>query len=192
MPQVHMIKNRVTGLYSNGGTHPQFSKKGKMWISANALGGHLAQMDASYIAKVYKDCEIQSFVMETPSSITDISTIIERERRKTKLNKLHPQGNFSGLLDQLYQKDLVSKFLWIIHIETNWKIAKTLPTETKETLKALGISKTNYRTSESTFAFANKEEAAKFRIAMSAYTTFAYNGETLLEVDTNAQNGTKD
>jgi hypothetical protein len=183
MMHVNMIRNKKTGLFSTGGSSPTFSTKGKIWPSSTALNGHLSSLGNSYIAKVYADCEIIAFELVEPSATLDITEMLAREARKTSLKKMHPQGSFMELLDRLYQKDLIKQFPWVVHIDTNWDIAKKLPSDVKEVLKNFKISKTNYRTSDSTFAFANKDDAAKFRLGISAYTTFAYNGITLLKVE---------
>lgn len=50
--KVWKIKQLSTGLYSNGGIVPQFTKEGKVWTSKRDLSNHLVQFlseDGSHI-----------------------------------------------------------------------------------------------------------------------------------------------
>jgi phage terminase large subunit len=49
MPQperLYKIVHSVTGLYSNGGTHSKWTRKGKVWQGIGPLKNHLAQFKA--------------------------------------------------------------------------------------------------------------------------------------------------
>lgn len=186
MPKyVHMIRQKSNPeMFSNGGMYPSFSKKGKMWTSAGALNGHISQVPEKTLRKTYKDAEIVTFELKE-TAVLDMTEAFARMERKQMLAKMHVGGGFMELLDKLYQAELVSKYKWIVHITyKQYKIDELLK-EAKEVLKTFKISKTNYRTSERTWAFANKDDAAKFRLAMSGHNTHSYNGETLLEIDVN-------
>ncbi len=46
MTTVYKIRNRANGLYSTGGAHPTWSKKGKTWARMSLIQSHLRQVMA--------------------------------------------------------------------------------------------------------------------------------------------------
>ena len=58
------IRNKKTGLFSNGGKTPKFTKNGKIWTCKGHLRLHLHQFSEYELQKVYKDCEVVSYGME--------------------------------------------------------------------------------------------------------------------------------
>lgn len=63
MAQVFRIKHMMSGLFSKGGTHPQFGTKGKLWVSRGALSNHL-NLANSNGRTPYKDCELITYELE--------------------------------------------------------------------------------------------------------------------------------
>jgi hypothetical protein len=51
---VYKIRDKETGLFSKGGSHPRWSAKGKTWQSKGALSGHLALANGRF----YEEAEI--------------------------------------------------------------------------------------------------------------------------------------
>jgi hypothetical protein len=87
--KVYKIRNKITGLFSTGGMEPKFNKKGKVWNGIGPLKNHLHQFDHVYhydydthigyytdeTQKVYKDCEIIEYDLETSMSIASIKDV---------------------------------------------------------------------------------------------------------------------
>lgn len=62
MKVVYKIREKESGLYSNGGMHPNWSKKGKIWNTRGAVSNHLRIASSHY----YKNAEIvEFFISET-------------------------------------------------------------------------------------------------------------------------------
>jgi len=74
--KIYKIRNKQTGLYSNGGKKPKFSVNGKIWTQKNHLLLHLKIVDD--IDKIYKNCEI--VVLEMVE--TEVKKINDQKRRK--------------------------------------------------------------------------------------------------------------
>lgn len=89
---------RSDGLFSMGGSTPDFNKTGKMWTHKGHISRHLGQLDnrrhhrplkgGSGLSKVYDDCEIVSYeLVENPAvsgeTIEDYLTdIIQRKEER--------------------------------------------------------------------------------------------------------------
>lgn len=58
------IRNKKTGLFSNGGKVPKFTKNGKLWSCKGHLRLHLKQFSEYELQKIYKDCEVVAYSME--------------------------------------------------------------------------------------------------------------------------------
>lgn len=70
---IYRIKNTKTGMYSNGGSYPRWSKKGKIWKTLGYVRSHLrAFMEYDYRKKttVGIDPKLKDWVIET-SEITE-------------------------------------------------------------------------------------------------------------------------
>ena len=73
---VFKIRRRSDGLYSKGGSTPQFSKQGKTWTSKSALSGHFAIIreydryrKTNTFATVYADCEVVEYAIVVGSAM---------------------------------------------------------------------------------------------------------------------------
>lgn len=61
--EVFKIKNNKTGLYSSGSTRPDFTDKGKTWMTRGSVSGHLAQFSENQIKRIYQDCSVVTMKM---------------------------------------------------------------------------------------------------------------------------------
>jgi hypothetical protein len=76
-----LIRDPETNLFSNGGTHPQFTKNGKIWTGIGGLKNHvnygIAPNEQLGVVSVlseflpYMKCEVIIFETETMTSRTD-------------------------------------------------------------------------------------------------------------------------
>ena len=57
---VYKIRRRRDGLFSTGGSWPNFKAKGKQWVSAGALHAHLNIVEFKH----YADCELIKIKVE--------------------------------------------------------------------------------------------------------------------------------
>ncbi len=87
MPEIYKIRN-AAGLFSTGGTYPNFNARGKSWSHRGHLSNHLAQLgkhgQTDYIRQ---GCEVVTYeLVQTESdtvSITDyIDGVTERRKRR--------------------------------------------------------------------------------------------------------------
>lgn len=85
----YKIRRKSDGLFSTGGSSPNFSKKGKTWSSRANLDRHLGMLlqypDRFWGLPVYEDCEVITFITE----VTDyepvdkfINVVAERKQMK--------------------------------------------------------------------------------------------------------------
>ena len=88
-PCIFKIRDRVTGLYSTGGSNPKFNKRGKAWGTLAHVRAHLALFTArSYrpLPWSYNDCEVVTFefveVEARPISIA-FDEVVDRQRDMT-------------------------------------------------------------------------------------------------------------
>ncbi len=87
MPEIYKIRN-AEGLFSTGGSYPNFNARGKSWSHRGHLSNHLAQLgkhgQSDYIRQ---GCEVVTYeLVQTESdtvSITDyIDGVTERRKRR--------------------------------------------------------------------------------------------------------------
>lgn len=180
MAVVHMIRNKLTDLYSNGGTTPRFTKAGKMWTSMNSLNGHLNLFDARRMKQFYSNCELVRFDL-VASHQSDMMDIAKKRQRIEELQKLHNDRTFINLVKTLDNGDLLDKYRWIIRIENDYSTSTGVMKNAAELIKTLKVKKADYRTSGCSFAFSDKTTASKFRLMIPEH-THIYDGETLLEL----------
>lgn len=65
-----MIRN-ADGLFSTGGTSPNFKPKGKMWKMRGHVSGHLAQFKNNDLVHYYAGCEVVEFELtETGNTVS--------------------------------------------------------------------------------------------------------------------------
>ena len=79
---------RNDGLFSDGGTWPSFSKKGKIWKRKGDLSSHLSQIDHGRAQRAgYNDCEIIEYeLVETEVGRTNMQEYLA-EAYERKLEK---------------------------------------------------------------------------------------------------------
>lgn len=56
---IYKIRDRQTGLFSTGGLHPSFSKKGKIWKQKGHLSNHFSNVNQQAYAR--RDCEVVEY-----------------------------------------------------------------------------------------------------------------------------------
>ncbi len=61
----------TNGEFSTGGTHPSFSKRGKVWTNIGHVKNHINQLDAS-VQKMYRDNEVEIVAYELVETILDV------------------------------------------------------------------------------------------------------------------------
>jgi len=182
MPTVFMIRHIPTGKYSLGGMTPGFSDRGgRIWTSAGSFSGHLGMFKIEQLAQHYKDCEFLSFDLSQPTTQQDVNAFVRRAKLKDKLTAKHRDPTFAPFIDKLDRDNLAEKFQWVVLID-GYQDRDRKQEMAKEAIKRLKIKRDSYRTSGLTFAFANKMDAAKFRLSISG-DTFSYDSTTLLAVD---------
>lgn len=86
MINVYKIRRKIDGLFSTGGTSPDFSDKGKVWKARGHISSHMKQVGSYYSSKTkndyYRDCEVVTYeVVET--EVDTISALDWQESPKT-------------------------------------------------------------------------------------------------------------
>lgn len=125
---VYRIRNGK-GLWSNGGSRPSFSSRGKAWVSLGALKSHIRQLAERYhheakdekepwrkITKTLPaDWEIVEFVIveENTDLIRPANDVVEQMKRRETLVHHHGEA-FANLVDRLEAKDLTGTYRWCI------------------------------------------------------------------------------
>lgn len=175
MSYIFKIRNNKTGEFSTGGAWPGFSKSGKSWTSSRSLNSHMALFSDADLAKRYKDCSLVAFELKEADA-TSIEDMVARRKRMSSLTKQYGYS-FATFVDKLDKTNTTDTYRWIVHIESNLDKYRE---EAKESLRMLKVKKADHRYSEHTFAFARKEDAAKFRLTISA-TTHSFDAKTLIE-----------
>jgi hypothetical protein len=61
--KIYKIRNKLTGLFSDGGSYPSWKKNGKAYRSLAAITNWLNSNSYSGTRKMFKDCEIVEFTM---------------------------------------------------------------------------------------------------------------------------------
>jgi hypothetical protein len=82
---LYKIKNRKTGLYCTGGSHPQWTAKGKSWNTMGHVKAHLTWIRQwPDLANIYNDADIVELelVERKTMSVVSILTITVAERVK--------------------------------------------------------------------------------------------------------------
>ncbi len=92
--RIFKIRRKSDGLFSNGGTSPSFTKKGKIWSTRGGLTNHFHLL-ASYsrgrreAKEFYADCEVVTFeltetVIEAESCLDHLQAIADRNAEKER------------------------------------------------------------------------------------------------------------
>lgn len=55
---IYKVRSKTTGLYSQGGIHPTFSKVGKIWKNIGYLRNHFNQLD-NHGRNIYKSTDVE-------------------------------------------------------------------------------------------------------------------------------------
>lgn len=181
MVQVHKIRQISTGYYSTGGSTPSFTKMGKMWLTTASLNLHLAQFKPAGLRKAYKDCQLVTYEL-TELLATDMNDMARRAERKETLYEMHRSTSFSNFMSMLDDKELTEDYRWVIYLESNYSNREARRVEGLNNIKHLEIKKQAYRTSECTFAFRNREDAAKFRL-MATGMSHSYDAVSLMDFE---------
>ena len=69
---VYRIRDKETGLFSDGKSNPQFNKTGKVWTHAGGLTRHINAIAHLYPSK-YQGCEIVDYELREAGCYRDIS-----------------------------------------------------------------------------------------------------------------------
>ena len=81
--EVYKIRRKTDGLYSVGGSHPSFSKNGKIWKQRNHLSSHMNLLTQQWgVGKhIYDNCELVTYevVEKEVDSISLLDYLQERE-----------------------------------------------------------------------------------------------------------------
>lgn len=128
MPSVYRIRNGK-GLWSNGGSRPTFSTRGKAWVSLGALKSHIRQLAERYYGekpdpnepwrkltkRLPDDWQIVEFVVveENTDLIRPANDVVDQMKRRETLVHHHGEA-FANLVDRLEAKDLTETYRWCI------------------------------------------------------------------------------
>lgn len=80
MATVYKIRDRKTGLYSTGGTWPNWNAKGKVWTTTSAVSNHLG---LGGMAKHYQGCE----VVEIEVTYKEVAAVSVDDRLQANRNR---------------------------------------------------------------------------------------------------------
>ena len=90
---IYRIRNR-DGLFSNGGSHPRFTKKGKIWQSSGAFNNHLNILSNSAI-QMYRDqgAEVVSYeIVESEVMVETFQECLDaRNKKKAEKNAAYAE-----------------------------------------------------------------------------------------------------
>lgn len=87
--KLYKIRHKITGLFSSGGAHPRWTKKGKAWTNIGHIKTHFSMIGDSQLRAAYRDSEIVEYdVTEAgASSMTEIFDQIQ-EAKEIKRKKV--------------------------------------------------------------------------------------------------------
>ena len=77
----YKIKRRSDDLFSNGGSYPKFTKKGKIWRTLGHLRSHLNSVGIRRGFQIYEDCEIVELV-SNEHVLCSVRTELENAERR--------------------------------------------------------------------------------------------------------------
>lgn len=90
MTVVYKIRRKSDGLFSTGGTSPDFNEKGKEWKARNHVSSHMKQVGSYYSRKTkidyYSDCDVVTFEV-VATEIDSIPALDWKESEKTTRSK---------------------------------------------------------------------------------------------------------
>mgnify|MGYP006928179905 CR=1 FL=1 len=88
--KVYKIRRKSDGFFSNGGSTPGFTKRGKLWKGMGPLNNHI---NILYKPSVYADCELVTFeLVEEELDRIDLSVhVAERTRLKAEKEDAYQQ-----------------------------------------------------------------------------------------------------
>lgn len=160
--KIYRIRDRITGLWSKGGSYGGFGKKAKTWDSLGHVHSHITNV-IRYHAERYANADIVEFVLEpTEARKFAVSDVIERKKRSVVLQKKY--GSYlSDLVLKLEKEDKVEQFPSCLVL-----MRQDNPEDWDEWIKrlpAMGIKRAEYRRVGTVVAFASKESAMKARLA---------------------------
>jgi hypothetical protein len=88
---IYKIRHKITGLFSSGGAHPRWTKKGKAWTNIGHIKTHFSMIGDAQLRAAYRDSEIVEYdVTEAgTSSMTELfDQILEAKDLKRKKAEL--------------------------------------------------------------------------------------------------------
>ena len=90
--EYYVIRSKITGLYSSGGTIPSFTKHGKIWRAIGPVKSHLrlvGQHNGGF--NCYANCEIVTLKLSSEPCKADLATIMHDLEQDLIVKKL--KGN---------------------------------------------------------------------------------------------------
>jgi len=74
--KIYKIQNKQ-GLFSNGGSNPKFTKRGKTWGEKRHIKSHLSMMRGYKLLDIYKDCHVVEYIISDPPNEITIEDFME-------------------------------------------------------------------------------------------------------------------
>ena len=96
--KIFKIRN-ADGLFSTGGSTPNFTKNGKSWSTLGHVNSHLG-FSSSHKEELYKDCDIVAFETHI-SSVYPVSELIEGKVSKKNYAKVTKKSEYKDNLNLL-------------------------------------------------------------------------------------------
>lgn len=84
----YKIKRRSDGLFSNGGSCPKFTKKGKIWRTMGHLRSHLNNVGVRRGFQIYDDCEVIELVLNEHILCSVRAELENAERREQERQRI--------------------------------------------------------------------------------------------------------
>lgn len=102
--RMYKIRNKLTGLYSTGGTYPGWSKGGKLWKRKGDLASHFTILGN---LKAYKDAEIVEVVLSTvETNIQSIADWQAESKARQKARELADQTRIAAWRLETARKEI--------------------------------------------------------------------------------------
>lgn len=113
--KMYKIRNKNTGLFSRGGSEPEFNKKGKIWKTMGHLKAHLNQFityggknDSPFIEAKVKNWEVIELEVVESSNILGDAILILEDKLKEATKEVQKEKEKSIKLKEL-KKNALSK-----------------------------------------------------------------------------------
>lgn len=157
--RVYKIRNRDNGLYSTGGSHPSWTKRGKTWGNIGGLKNHLNIWCSSYngIKDIPDEWEIVEIVVKEEDTNKWPARIVSDDLKRREAIKEKFGWHISNALDSLKNIDL-NRYRYVFEIDYSWRNREGFNEILKE-LKNLGLKRENYRYRTPVILFDNLDHA---------------------------------